>query len=214
MKLAAWIGTLMALAGFALASLGCPARQPIRGQATSGLDRKLSTFAFIEEGEVLSFIVGTRAARYREKSAYMPLEICIGNRGLRKLTLTRESFTLVDEEGNRYPVASPRELMEGYEFLDFDRQSLAELDGIIFNKFATFTRYPSKFSPTRTSNPGRTLSGASELVRDRVALPRFGYLLDFIYFPLPQTGLLNRRFELFLESPDLEDPVFVTFIVK
>lgn len=214
MRIRRSIGLLLILAGVVCIAWGCAARQPMRGQAADDLDRKLSTFVYIEEGDLLSFIVGTRATRYREKSPYMPLEICIGNRGLKQLTLTRESFTLVDEEGNRYPAASPRELMESYDFLDLDRQSLAELDGIIFNKFATFTRYPSKFSPTRTSNPARTLAGSSELVRDMVSLPRFGYLVDFIYFPLPQTGLMNKRFELFLESPDLEDPVFVRFVVK
>ena len=214
MKLGAWIGVCVVTAGLIWATAGCGARQPMRGQPADDLDRKLSTFVFIEEGDLLSFIVGTRAARYRDESPYMPLEVAIGNRGLKKLTLTRESFTLVDEQGNRYPAASPRELMESYDFLDLDRQSLAELDEIIFNKFATFTRYPSKFSPTRTSNPLRTLSGGSELVRDMVALPRVGYLVDFIYFPAPQSGLLGRRFELVLESPDLEDPVFVKFVVK
>ena len=37
------------------------------------------------------------------------------------MTLTRESFTLVDSDGNRYPVAGPKELLQSYEFLDFDR---------------------------------------------------------------------------------------------
>ena len=198
----------------ALALLSCAGHQPMRGQQADDLDRKLSYYAFIEDGELITFIVDTRATRYREKSQYIPLEICIANRGLRSLSLTRESFTLIDEEGNRYPAASPRELMHSYEFLDLDRDALAELEGIIFNRFAAFTRYPSKFSPTRVSNPGRPLSGHSELVRDRVSLPKFGYLLDFIYFPQPVTGLKGRKFEIFLDSPDLEDPVFVKFLVK
>ena len=81
--------------------LGCAARQPIRGQETSGLDRKLSTFAFIEDGDLVTFIVDTRATFFREKDDYIPIEIAIANTGLRKLTLTRESFTVSDEEGNR-----------------------------------------------------------------------------------------------------------------
>lgn len=192
-----------------LTAAGCAARQPIRGQEASDLDRKLSTYAFIEEGDLATVIVGTRATRYREESAYMPLELCIANNGLKRLILTLESFTLVDEEGNRYPAASPRELMEGYEFLDLDRDRLAELDSIIFNKFAAHTRYGSKFSPTHAASFGR-----ENLVRDRVSLPKFGYILDFIYFPAPPNGLKGHRFELFVESPDLPDPVFVKFVVE
>jgi len=188
---------------------GCAARQSIRGQETSGLDRKLSTFAYIEEGDLLTLIVDTKATRYREKTAYFPLEIAIANNGLRQLALTRESFTLIDEAGNRYPAASPKELIEGYEFLDLDRNQLAELNGIIFNKFAAFHKYPSMFSPTRNYSFGR-----SNLVRDLVSLPKFGYTVDFLYFPTPPGGIRDQRFELFMDSPDLEDPVFVKFEVR
>lgn len=192
-----------------LAVGACATLQPMRGQQASDLDRKLSTFAFIEEGDLVTVIVGTRATRYREDTAYIPIEICIANNGLKRLTLTRESFTLVDEEGNRYPAAGPRELMEGYDFLDLDRERLAELDEIIFNKFAAYTRYGSKFSPTHNA---KFLQ--ENLVRDLVSLPKFGYMLDFLYFPASQTGVKGHRFELFVESPDLEEPVFVKFIVE
>jgi len=189
--------------------LGCAARQPVRGQETDALDRKLSTFAFIEQGDLMTLIVDTKATRYRENTPYFPLEIAIANNGLRQIALTRESFTLIDEAGNRYPAASPKELIEGYEFLDLDRNQLAELEGIIFNKFAAFARYPSMFSPTRGYSRGR-----SNLVRDLVSLPKFGYLLDFVYFPAPAGGLLGKRFELFVDSQQLENPVFVKFEVK
>jgi hypothetical protein len=198
------------LAMFALVLFAsCGARQPLQGQETTGLDRKLSTFAYIEDGDLLTLIVDTKATRYREETAYFPLEIAIANNGLRQIVLTRESFTLIDEAGNRYPAASPKELIEGYEFLDLDRDQLAELPGIIFNKFAAFQQYPSMFSPTRNYTFGR-----SNIVRDMVSLPKFGYLLDFIYFPAPKDGLLGKRFDLFLDSAQLEDPVFVKFEVK
>jgi hypothetical protein len=193
----------------AVGAISCAGREPIRGQEVSGLDRKLSTFAFIEEGDLVTFIVGTQAARYRDKSNYMPLEICIANNGIPTLTLTRESFVLIDEEGNRYPAANPRELMQGYDFLDLDRQKLAELDDIVFNKFAAYHRYGSKFSPTHMASVGQ-----SNLVRDLVSLPKFGYIIDYIYFPKPVTGIKDHRFELFLESTALPDPVFVKFVVK
>jgi hypothetical protein len=194
------------LAGLALTLLGLGgcAQKEIRGGEVSGLDRKLSTFAYIEHGDLVTFIVNTKSTRYRQEAPYVPIEIAVSNNGLRKLFLTRESFTLVDEEGNRYPVATPRELIEGYEYLDFDRR-LAEIESIVFNRFSTYTRYGSNFSPTRAT---------TAIVRDTVSLPRFGYFIDFIYFPRPTTGVLEKRFELFMDSQDLQDPVFVKFMVE
>ncbi len=72
---------------------GCAARQPIRGQETSALDRKLSTFAYIEEGDLLTLIVDTKATRYREKTAYFPLEIAIANNGATGVGWTEGDIT-------------------------------------------------------------------------------------------------------------------------
>jgi hypothetical protein len=188
-----------------LSAGGC-ARQPIENPKATGLDRKLSTFAWIEQGEIATLIVNTKPARDRDGSPYMPLEIAVANNGLQKLTLTRESFVLVDSLGNRYPMATPSELMGGYDLLDIDR-NLAELEGIVFNKFAAYARYPSNWSP-------RTRPAASNVVIDLVVLPKFGYFIDFIYFPAPVTGIRDKRFELFMDSPDLADPVFVRFEVE
>lgn len=191
-----------------LCTASCSFKESIRGQPTTGLDRKLSTFAYIEEGDLMTLIVDINATRYREGSPYMPLEIAVVNRGLRQIVLTRESFTLIDAEGNRYPTASPTELIENYEFLDLDRNQMAELPGIVFNKFAALQQYPSRFSPMRTAKMFE-----NNVVRDLVSLPRHGYIMDFIYFPTPPSGIEGQRFELFVDSESLEDPVFVKFEV-
>lgn len=197
------VARVVVVAACALLVAGC-VRQPIRGQPTSGLDRKLSTFAYIEEGDLLTFVVGTKAARDRQTSPYVPFEIALANHGLRELTLTRESFTLVDANGRRYPLATPSELIETYELLDFDRE-YAELEGIVFNRFAAFARYASQFSPTRT--------GAT-IVDDRIALPKGGYIIDTLHFPRPSGELRGQTFELFLAAPELEEPVFLKFEVR
>lgn len=190
-----------------ITAIGCPARTPIRGVETTGLDRKLTTFSFIEEGDLVTFIVNTRATRYRAADPYLPLEVAIANRGLRTITLTRESFVLVDEAGNRYHLAEPRDLIDQYEFLDLDRR-LSELPGIVDQRFGAFTQYHSNFSPTRLASPLR-----SSVVKDRVTLPRFGFIIDFLYFPRPTSGVMDQRFELHMEAPELPDPVFVKFNV-
>jgi hypothetical protein len=189
----------------------CIERRQAGSREVAGLDDKLSTFAWIEDGALVALIVDTRAARYSGEAGYMPLEIAVANRGLRNLTLTRESFTLVDETGNKYPAAGPRELLENYDYLDRDRGTLAELQGIVEAKFAIFTFQPSRFSPTRSFNR------QSNLVLDQVTLPKFGYTVDFIYFPKPSTGVLDRKFELQMSSADLpadHNPIFVKFMVK
>lgn len=199
---------LVSMAFLIALAASCASRSAPRPRELTGLDRKLSTFAYIEEGNLVTLIVDTRATRYRAETAYIPLEITVANRGLKQLSLARESFTLVDEAGKRYPCVGPRELMESYEFLDLDRNGLAELEGIVFNRFATYTLYPSRFSPTRG------LSAGSSLVRDAITLPRFGYLIDIIYFPKPDTPVIGPKYELFMTSADLPDPVFVKFQVR
>ena len=53
-----------ALSMFALVVLtSCAARQPIQGQETSALDRKLSTFAYIEQGDLRVVTFAHEAAR-------------------------------------------------------------------------------------------------------------------------------------------------------
>jgi len=192
-----------------LLAASCATRQPMTGQVAPSVDRKLSTFAYIEEGKLATFIVDTRATRYRGKDNYIPIEIAIANMGVKQLTLTRESFTLTDDKGNRYPCASPKELLDNYDFLDLDRD-LEELEGIVFNRFGALTRYPSNFSPTRFA----VRAGQSRVVIDRIQVPKFGYVLDMIYFPMPSTGLKGHTFELAMTAPELTDAIFVKFEVK
>jgi hypothetical protein len=186
----------------------CATRQPLTGQETTGFDKKLSTYAYIEEGDLVTLIVDTRPGRDKDGGDFVPFEIAIANTGIRMLTLTLESFTLIDKDGNRYPAANARELLQGYDMLNFDR-NLGELRGIVYNKFGALQAYPSNFSPTQTAE-----IGFSSVVRDLVVLPKHGYLIDFIYFPMPKTGLRDQPFELFVDSPNLEDPVFVKFEIR
>lgn len=196
---------LVALIGASACRFG---PRELRGVEAPDVDRKLSTFAYIEEGELVTFIVDVKATRDRGDERYLPLEVAVANRGLKSLPITRESFVLVDEEGNRFPLASPRELLESYPMLDLDRR-YSEIASIAFARFHTFTRYDSQFSPTRSMGVG-----GSNLVVDRVTLPRSGYIIDWLYFPMPPGGIEGKRFDLFLSSPALEDPVFVKFRVR
>ncbi len=191
----------------ALLAGGCGTNRQITGvESKVDIDRKYTRFSFMEDGRLVTLVANTKPTRYREEAPFIPVEVGIANRGLRTLTLTRESFTLLDEEGQRYPVASPRELLESYPYLEMDRFVL-ELNAILPpNKFAAMSAYTSNFSPNR--------SAEGRVVRDRVQLPRFGYLIDVLYFPTPPGGVVDKKFELFVDAPELEDPVFVKFWVE
>lgn len=187
-----------------LAAPACLKQEKIASEVPAEqVDRKLSKFAFLEDGRLAAFIVSTQATVFRDKENYIPVEFCIANRGLPELHIYRESFILIDEEGNRYPVAEPRELLDGYPHLDQDRQRFSELFGLVSTRFSAFNQYPSKLTPSRSGRP----------VQELTSVPKFGVAIDFLYFPMPSTGIRGRRFELFLDTPQLEDPLFVKFTV-
>ncbi len=93
-----------------------------------------------------------------------------------------------------------------------DRTALSELADMAASVFDGFGVYASKFSPTQSAMPASatTLS----LVRETAWLPQRHYLVDYVYFPRPQKGMLGQRFDLLLESPSLADSVMVSFVVR
>ena len=185
---------LVAAISLILGTSGCVSNQKIGGDRdASDLDRTLSTFVWVETGDIATFIVNTQIARYRDDANYVPFQIAVANHGLHLMDLSREAFVLVDEEGVRYPAAGPRELVAEYPYLDLDRSpGLADLEGIVADRFAANTRYVSTFFPT--------IASRQAVVRDRMTLPRHGYLIDFVYFPTPPTGVKGHRFVLEMQA--------------
>jgi len=175
---------------------------PSGSKRPADVDRKLSQSTYIEEGKLVALIVGTRVTRYREERPYIPLEIAVVNKGLASLTFTAESFTLIDQEGNRYSTVGFDELSKGYGNTDLDRR-LAEVPSVVRGTYqGGYAERPS------------TLTGSFDKpIVERVHLPKFAYVVDMIYFPTPPSGVKGRKFELFLDAPELEEPVFVRFEV-
>jgi hypothetical protein len=186
--------------------LGCTTLTGNRSdwEVRTGLDHRLSRFAYIEEGKLVGLAVDVQAARYREDTPFFPLEIAVANRTLHRLTVKRESFSLIDEEGNRYSLAGVREMAEGYHLVDLDKR-FTDFRSVLLSRWPNFTKLPSHFY--RGEGPG------AGVVYDQVELPKFSYFTDWIYFPHPKTGVKGHRFELFLDTEELEDPIFVKFKV-
>jgi hypothetical protein len=186
--------TALTLAASAVV-LSCATRATSSAQAV--VDPKFSLSSYIEDGSLVALIVGTRPTGHRASKAYIPFEVAIVNKGLESLTLTRESFTLVDEEGNEYPTVGREELSSGYGSIDLDRQ-LGEIPEVVRGRYQSYAQVPSVLTPSFDKPMERKLS-----------LHRFSYALDFLYFPTPPTGVAGRRFSVFVRAPELAEPVFV-----
>ena len=195
---------LPALFALALLSAACIIGGHTRHAQRAGeLDYKLGPFTYMEEGKLVSLAVGTEATKDREKEKYIPLHFAFANRGAPTLTLTRESFTLQDENGKRYPLASLQEVNQSYGPSAMDRHFTTTFD-MFRTRLSTFELAESNFFPERSS--GR-------VVIDRVEVPRFYYVLDFLYFPHPDEQVVGRRFELHVKPGGTPDEFFVKFLV-
>lgn len=170
--------------------------------SVSDVDPTLRQSTYYEEGSLVALVVGARPARFRLSESFIPLEVAVVNKGLDALTVTPESFTLVAADGKRYPMASRDELSRLYGNTDRDRV-LGEAEEALRSRYASYRRLPANLTP----------SFDRPIARDRVSLPRFGYLYDFLYFPRPEDAALIEPLELILSAPELEDPVFVRFAI-
>ena len=193
-----WVGTL--LVGSLLLLGGCAGKTRI--QDPNAPDPKFSLSSYIEEGNLIALIACSRPTQFREDRPYIPIEIAVVNKNVPFLSLSRESFTLVDEDGNEYPAVSGEELKKGgYSNPDMDRR-LGELGPVVRGRWQSYVEVKSNFTTT--------FDNAMEF---DPKMARFNYLIDWLYFPTPEKGVKGRRFELFVRSPELEQPVFVRFAV-
>jgi len=173
------------------------------GILTEELDQKYDRFTYVVEGDTVAVGVTIYVARYREKEGYMPLEIGIANKKLDKLTLTRNSFTLIDELGNEYSLASSEELLDNYRKHAVDLK-LAQFFHVSRSLFGGLSQVPSHFQPD---------SASFMLVRDEVELPSMFFMIDMLYFQRPATGIKGKKFEFRINAPELEQSVQVRFRV-
>ncbi|HET6373499.1 MAG TPA: hypothetical protein VFG76_09330, partial [Candidatus Polarisedimenticolia bacterium] len=177
----------LCLSGFALAaSTGChrgKARpDPGIPYSTTSVSPKLSTFVFQEDGKLYLLTVGVNAARFHDKDPFVPLSVALVNKTTTPLSITRESFTLVDPVGgNRYGLATVDEARRQGKQV-YDRQ-LMDVDHLA-SKLEIFGRLPSNFFPYEG------------LLNDQIELHQFQYMFDVLYFPRPEGQLLGKTFEL------------------
>ncbi len=195
------IATLLSVVALSL-MCGCgPSHRAVSNEGPA-LAPKFSQSSYIAQGDSLALIVGTRLAVIAEDPDYLPLEIGVANKGLAQLTLTPDSFVLIDEDGSRYSMVTSGEMFREYRRVDVDRR-LGEILQFMLGKFSVYTLVPSNFTPSFDfPTPLRT-----------PVLQRYTLIHDLVYFPRPATGIRGHTFELFLNTPELELPAVVRFRV-
>jgi hypothetical protein len=164
---------------------------------------KLALSTYYEEGTQLAIIVGTRPAVIRKNGPFLPIEVAVVNKGVPGVTLSRESFVMVDRQGRSFPVVSPDELKKSYGSRDLDRR-LTELPDMVPRKYpAPYVYERSNFTP----------SFADGIERNLVTLGRFNYLVDTVYFPNPGVEEDGGPYDLLVRVPELPDRFVVSFSI-
>ena len=177
-----------------------------------GFSPRLTRFTYLEEGKLVSLAADTEATLQREKQKFIPVGIGIANLGLGKpLTLSRESFTLVDDQGKKYSLATVQEARSLAGLQTYDLKLEQTFVEVLNNRFTTMMSVPMVFFPVQSTEPQYSRRG---IVRDRVELPDRSWAWDILYFPHPEGKLKGRKYELWLDAPELKEPVFVRFAVK
>lgn len=169
---------------------------------TAGLHPKLSDTAYIEKGDLLTMIVDTGIAYGRPDQEIFALEIGIANLGMESLTLTRESFTLVDGTGRQYAPIQKSELTE----MNYNRRTdlrLARLLPILQARWLSYSPLRSNFSP----------GFAFPFEREEVYLNRYTWIYDTLYFPNQFESVRGKRFALLLSAPELYGDIVLNFRV-
>jgi hypothetical protein len=171
------------------------------------LDQKVDNNTWVNREGTLYLTVNVFLTRGADKQAYIPLEIGVANPSGKTVTLTRDSFILVDQDGNTYPMTPPKEIMKKYGRVNFDRSksALSHTTTPVFNGF-NFVR--SQFEP----NP-RMTPGTSNVITDQVEIPTSFAIADLIYFQMPAKGLKGTYFELRVTAAGLEEPQTIKFAI-
>ena len=203
MSIRSFITVSLAVAVLGMATSGCTySRERPRAVSTATLSPTLGPMTFKEEGNLVILTVDVNATRFHGDSPFVPVAIGLANKRVKPfISISRESFYLMDAFGRRYGLAGVSEVQRLQRGLSQDRH----LTAISFktSKFTGYRHYNTAFFPFLTGG----------ILRDRVDLPTFGFFADVLYFPRPEGDLRGGVFELHLTAKERPQDVFVVFEV-
>jgi hypothetical protein len=144
---------------------------------TAGDAKKISMFGYKSEVSGVKLIVDTGVARLRGEEKYIPLLIWLGHSEKKTMHADRESFTLIDSEGNSYPLPAYDEVLKNYgsNLISFDYELARKMDDYGAMDFLScrFLRR-IEFFPNPSS---------MSIMYDNVELPSRSFFQALLYFP-------------------------------
>ncbi len=161
----------------------------------------LAPYIHFEEGDLAFFAVNTQLARLSLEEDLLPLEVAIANKSLELLTVAPELITLRDAAGNLWPVASAKESAGKSLQSRFARNlQPVPFPDVVRLRFSTYQALPATYG----FRPGDYTMARTVEMRKRT------WIYAQIWFPNPGGDLKGKEFEVWLNSPELPDPIFTT----
>jgi hypothetical protein len=173
--------------------------------------RKIGYFTFLNEDRSVALIVDVELARMRKTEKFLPLGIRVANKDIYPLKVDRQSFLLVDPTDRTYSMPGYKEVGAAYDKYSLDAKYYALKlfsEGDIMTGFASFRKLPCSFFP----HPYKA-SAMHDVLIDSIEIPQGSFVQDLIYFPRPGSDVTGQKLRLRLQSPELEEPCEVAFIV-
>ena len=169
--------------------------------ANTETSKSLAFATYKEHVGRVKVIVGTFPAALNDGERYFPLQIAVGVRGKGpELTLTAESFTLVDEDGVVYPMATLEEIRAEAGMIQFNEQVFRQNPLNVGGQYVNSRFVISDFYP------------AVGVQIATIHLSRESYFADAIYFPRPNIGLAGVL-TLRIQPSGQDEPIDVRFEV-
>jgi hypothetical protein len=173
----------------------------------AGDTTKISRFGFKAEVSGVKLIADTEVARLRGGEGYIPILIWLGQSENKTIYADRESFTLVDPEGNQNALPSHDEVVKKYSagLISFDYDLLKKADdyGAMYFLSSRFMRnivfFPNPSSPS--------------IIYDHVELPGRTYFKTLLYFP-NKVGKAAGTYKLIYEDKKSSIRIEVPFQVE
>lgn len=192
-----------------LAASGCASYNTLPQEP--GFDPRLTRFTYINEGESANLAVDTEATRLRQDAQFIPLGVGLVNIDQLRMTVTRDSFTLIDDQGKRYPLATLQDSRNIGAVRTYDQRLMRNFRSVFFTRYASWTQVEATFFPINSPDP---MFRGMGLLRDTVQVPKLGWFVDILYFPRPEGTLAGRAWQLEVKVPELQTPVAVKFQVR
>lgn len=204
----AWVIWLFVL-WVTLTGVGCSTLSKLPQEP--GFDPRLTRFTYISETDQADLAVDTEATRLREDSKFIPLAVGFVNITELRATITRDSFTLIDDQGKRYPLASVQDVRSMGSLRTYDQRLMRNFRSIFYTRYSSWTQVQAVFFPINTPDPAFRGLG---LLYDTIQVPKMGWFSDMLYFPHPEGILKGRPLQLEVKTPEMKAPVVVKFQVR